>query len=39
MIVLQPHVTILALNVEPVEFKEKKCKSRIYQSMIAFYYS
>jgi hypothetical protein len=39
MIVLQLHATILALNVEPVKFKENKCKSRIYQGIIAFDYS
>jgi len=39
MIVLQPCETILALHVEPVEFKVNECTSRICQGISAFYHS
>ena len=39
MVFLQSHVTILALNVGPVGFKENEFKSRVDQGIITFYYS
>jgi hypothetical protein len=39
MIVLKPCGTILALNVELVEFKANECTSRICRGISAFYHS